>query len=147
VHSSVQGAVGWTNSSTTTCGNSEKAMLGGCGKFANGEVSKTFRNLPAHSSIRLRANFHFIDKWGGETAYAKLQDYIVWTDNFDQQSSKVGINLCCGPAPESKFSVPIDITFPHTDSSLKVTFGSTLTLSPLEQSWGVSDVQLFVRNA
>eukprot|EP00299_Pterocystis_sp_00344_P013358 c6536_g1_i1.p1 GENE.c6536_g1_i1~~c6536_g1_i1.p1 ORF type:complete len:269 (-),score=66.13 c6536_g1_i1:41-847(-) len=140
-----EGATGWTNSSTTTCGNTEKKILGGCGKFAGGEVSKTFFNLPAHDWVRVTANFHFIDKWGGETAYAKLQDSFVWTDTFDQVSTKVGIDLCCSPAPESKFSTPIDVSLPHTDGSLKLTFGSTLTLSPMEQSWGVSDVQVYVR--
>jgi len=57
------GAVGWSNSSTTTCGNTNKMILGGCGKFAGGEVNKVFRNLPAHNMVRMRANFHFIDKW------------------------------------------------------------------------------------
>jgi len=139
------GAVGWSNSSTTTCGNTNKMILGGCGKFAGGEVNKVFRNLPAHNMVRMRANFHFIDKWGGETGYAKLQDSFVWTDSFDQVSSKAGVSLCCGPAPESKFSVPIDVVLPHSDTTLKVTFGSTLTSSPMDQSWGVSDVQIFVR--
>jgi len=139
------GAVGWSNSSTTTCGNNQKKMLGGCGKFAGGEVSKVYRNLPVHDSVRVRANLHFIDKWGGETAYVKLQNSFVWTDSFDQVSSKAGVNLCCGTAPESKFSVPIDVTMPHSDSSLTLTFGSTLTGSPMDQSWGVSDVQVFVR--
>jgi hypothetical protein len=140
-----EGAIGWSNSSTTSCGNTEKMILGGCGKFAGGEVSKVFRNLPVHDVVRLRANFHFIDKWGGETAYARLQDNYVWTDSFDQVSSKTGVDLCCSPAPESKYSVPVDVTLPHSDTSLKVTFGSTLSGSPLDQSWGVSDVQIYVR--
>ncbi len=141
-------------------------ILGGCGRFAGGEVSKVYSDLPEHTSVsqihidithinsqflflqvRLRANFHFIDKWGGETAFAKLQDNYVWTDSFDQVSSKSGIDLCCSPAPESKYSVPIDVMLPHTASSVKVTFGSTLSGSPMEQSWGVSDVQILVRKA
>eukprot|EP00298_Acanthocystis_sp_HF-20_P028650 c7441_g1_i1.p1 GENE.c7441_g1_i1~~c7441_g1_i1.p1 ORF type:complete len:259 (-),score=106.20 c7441_g1_i1:30-806(-) len=139
------GATGWSNSSTTTCGNPDKMILGGCGKFANGEVSKTYFNLPAHDVIRVKANYHFIDKWGGETAYAKLQDQYVWTDSFDSQATKSGIDICCSPAPESKYSTPIDVTLPHSDTTLKVAFGSTLTLAPTEQSWGISDVQVYVR--
>jgi len=142
-----QGAVGWSNTSTTTCGNPDKMILGGCGKFANGEVSKTYFNLPSHGVVRVKANYHFIDRWGGETAYAKLQDRYVWTDSFDAQSTKQGIDICCSPDPESKYSTPIDVTLPHTDTTLKLAFGSTLTLSPTEQSWGVSDVQVFVRAA
>jgi len=142
-----EGAAGWSNSSTTSCGDPEKMILGGCGKFANGEVSKTYFNLPAHDLVRVRANYHFIDAWGGETAFMKMQDFFVWTDTLDQQSTKEGISLCCSPAPESRYSVPIDVSIPHTDPSLKLTFGSTLTLSPMEQSWGVSDVQVYVRSS
>jgi len=144
------GASGWSNDSISSCGSEDKKILGGFGKFAGGEASKLFFNLPPHSQVRMRANFHFIDAWGGETAYAKLEHRVMWTDSFDQQSSKVGVNICGGPAPESKFSAPIDVILPHkcdeSDAcSLHVSFGSTLTLAPTEQSWGVSDVMIYVR--
>ncbi len=144
---SSQGTTGWSNSSTSTCGNPDKTLLGGCGHFAGGEVSKIYGNLPEHDAVRVKANYHFIDAWGGETAFAKLQNQYVWSDTFDQQSAKSGVNLCCGDAPESRFSVPIDVTLPHTEKTLQVTFGSTLTLSPAEQSWAISDVQVYVRSS
>jgi hypothetical protein len=50
--------------------------LGGYGLTAGGEISKTFRQLPAHAEIRLKANFHFIDAWSGETAFAKLENQV-----------------------------------------------------------------------
>lgn len=142
-----EGVVGWSNSTTTTCGDPNKMILGGCGTFAGGEVSKYFHDLPAHDSIRVKANYHMIDSWGGESAYLKLQGHYAWTDSLDQQNTKEGISLCCGPAPESRFSVPIDVSMPHSDSTLHVSFGSTLTLSPSEQSWGISDVQVYVRKS
>jgi len=144
------GASGWSNDSVSICGNENKKILGGYGLFAAGEVSKTYYGIPPHSQVRLTANYHLIDNWGGETAYAKLERRVVWTDSFDQQSSKVGVSICGNPAPESKFSVPIDVVLPHSCTSsssctLTVTFGSTLTLAPTEQSWGVSDVMIYIR--
>merc|ERR1711907_382484 len=145
-----QGAeIGWSNETTSICGNADKKLLGGFGKFAGGEVHKTFRDLPPHDQVRVKASYHFIDSWTGETAFAKLDHKIVWTDSYDQQNSKVGVQICGSPAPESKFGVPIDIVMPHQCSedsacSLTVAFGSTLTLPPTEQSWGITDLQIFV---
>jgi hypothetical protein len=143
-----QGGNGWTNGSVSECGNPNKPILGGYGKFAGGEVSKLFRQLPDHNQIRLKASFHFIDAWTGETAFAKLDHQLVWTDMHDHMSSKNGINICgSASAAESKFAVPIDVVIPHTASSLAVTFGSTLHGSAFEASWGLSDVQIYVRKS
>jgi hypothetical protein len=135
----------WSNSSTSTCGNPMKQLLGGYGHFAGGEVTKTFFELPAHTQVRVKANYHFIDAWGGETAYAKLDHRILWTDNLDQQTSKVGIQLCGASVPEAKFATPIDVVIGHETDSLTVAFGSTLTRDATENAWGISDVQVWIR--
>merc|ERR1711871_1743296 len=139
-----KGATGWTNGTTSVCGSS-KAMLGGYGKFSGGEVSKTFRKLAAHKELRLKLNYHFIDAWEGETAYAKVDHMYVWTDSYDHNTAKAGINVCGAPAAEAKFAVPIDVVIPHNATSVTVTFGSTLDQSPFEQSWGVDDIMIFLR--
>jgi len=135
----------WSNNTVTTCGNPGKKLLGGYGAFAGGETSKTYFELPTHYQIRVKANYHFIDAWGGETAYAKLDHRILWTDNLDQQASKVGIQLCGASIPESKFAVPIDVVIPHEAETLTLAFGSTLSRPATEQSWAVSDIQVYVR--
>merc|ERR1711998_284717 len=137
-----KGATGWTNGTTSVCGSS-KAMLGGYGKFSGGEVSKTFRKLAAHKELRLKLNYHFIDAWEGETAYAKVDHMYVWTDSYDHNTAKAGINVCGAPAAEAKFAVPIDVVIPHNATSVTVTFGATLDQSPFEQSWGVDDIMIF----
>jgi hypothetical protein len=140
------GSSGWTNATTTQCGPPNKRILGGYGQFAGGEVTKTYRQLPEHNEIRVKATFHFIDAWQGETAFAKLDHQVVWTDMHDQMATKNGVNICgSASTTEGKFAVPIDVVIPHTSSSLAVSFGSTLASSPLEASWGVSDVQVLVR--
>merc|ERR1711998_80126 len=135
----------WSNNTVTTCGNPGKKLLGGYGAFAGGETSKTYFELPTHYQIRVKANYHFIDAWGGETGYAKLDHRILRTDNLDQQASKVGIQLCGASIPESKFAVPIDVVIPHDAETLTLAFGSTLSRPATEQSWAVSDIQVYVR--
>lgn len=139
-----KGCTMWTNCTTSTCG-STKAMLGGYGKFGGGEVSKTFRKLAAHSALRLKCNYHFIDSWEGETAYAKLDHMYVWTDSHDHTTAKAGINICGSAAAESKFAVPIDVVIPHNSTSVTVAYGATLDGSSFEQSWGVDDIMIYLR--
>jgi len=147
---SATGSEGWSNTTTTSCGNENKKLLGGFGAFAGGEVHKSYHNLPPHSQIRLKANYHFIDGWTGETAYAKIDHKVMWTDLHDHMTSKAGIQVCGGPVPEDKFTVPVDVVMPHDCTeegvcSLQVAFGSTLSASATEASWGLSDVQIYVR--
>lgn len=152
------GATGWSNDSVTTCGYGENApsdddkhyLLGGYSKFAGGATKKTFNNIPPHTHVRLTANYHMIDAWAGETGYAKLDSRIVWTDSFNQEGVKAGVNICGSAAPESRFSNAIDVSMAHdctSACSLEVEFGSTLVGSATEQSWGVSDIMLYVRGS
>ena len=93
-----------------------------------------------------QATFHFIDRWAGETAYAKLDNQIVWTDSYDLGPNQpLGLNLCGGPEPENKFAVPIDVIIPHTTSACTVSFGALLEGSSVIHSWGVSNVQILLR--
>ena len=49
-------------------------MLGGYGKFAGGEVTKVFTNIPTHTKIRILANYHFIDAWSGESDFMRVNN-------------------------------------------------------------------------
>lgn len=141
----------WTNATVTSCGG--KRMLGGYGKFAGGEVTRVYDSKKAssgfkagpHKELRLKANFHFIDSWEGDSAYAKIDHMYVWSDVFDAQATVKGFSICGTAAAETKFTVPIDVAVPHNGSSVAITFGSTLSKSPSEASWGISDVYLYVR--
>jgi len=139
-------AGGWSNGTVSTCGGSPIPILGGYGKFAGGSSAKNFRQLPEHSEIRVKANFHFIDAWTGEWGFAKLDHQTVWTDVYDAQSTNSNaLNICGGPTHEGKFAVPIDVAIPHSSSSLSLSFGSTLTKPATEASWGVSGLQIYIR--
>lgn len=51
----------------------EEWFLGGPCVIADGEVRKTFTDLPPHTQIKVTAQYHFIDNWQGETGYAKIE--------------------------------------------------------------------------
>jgi len=147
---SPQGAVGWTRNAVTKCAG--VTLLGGFCRFAKGEVKKTFLNLPPHDHLRIKATYHFIDRWIGEAGFMKLnigenlQPVVVWSEQHAQDMSTNGISICGQGTPEGKFAVPIDITIPHTQASIDVTFGSTMDdMDPCDESWGVSSVELLVR--
>ncbi|CAK88135.1 unnamed protein product (macronuclear) [Paramecium tetraurelia] len=143
-----QQPVDWSDNSISTCGGI--SMLGGYGKFAGGEVQKTFVELPQHSKVRIVANYHFIDGWGGETGFLRASigrmdgmEY-VWTEKYDYSKVKNGISVCGSRYPEGKLTSVIDVSFPHTKDTIKLGFGSTLDNDPLENSFGISNLQIYL---
>jgi hypothetical protein len=65
-------------------------MLGGYGAFAGGEVSKLYVRLDSpHTELRLKATFHFIDRWASESAYAKLDNQYVWVEQLGHTTTLV----------------------------------------------------------
>jgi len=144
---------GWGQAEVTQCGG--VFMLGGfCKKIIGGELNKTFTGLPPHKQLRVRATYHFIDRWIGETGYMKLDVGMqgcsepVWTEQHLQQDATHGLSVCGNAAvPEGKFAAPIEVTVPHRKDSITLTFGSTIGGNdPCDESWGVSAVEIYVRN-
>lgn len=141
---------GWSRAEVSQCGG--VFMLGGFCKFSIGEVNKTFSGLPPHKQLRVVATYHFIDRWIGESGYMKLNigtndcDVPVWSEQHKEMGTN-GVNLCGSATSEGKFSAPVDVTIPHTKDSVQVTFGSTIgDADPCDESWGVSAVEIYVRN-
>merc|ERR1719217_914641 len=143
---------GWSRGDVTKCGGI--SMLGGFCKFGKDEVKKSFSGLPPHKQVRIVATYHFIDRWIGESGYLKMNigrgagPVLVWSEQHTQQEAKHGLNLCGQEAtPEGKFSVPIDVSVPHTEDSVAVTVGSTMDSSdPCDESWGISGFEIWTRN-
>lgn len=148
---SAQG-VGWSRGDVSQCAG--VSMLGGFCKFGKGEVSKMYSGLPPHKQLRIVANYHFIDRWIGESGYVKLNiaqgggAVPVWSEQHTQAEAKNGLSLCGQEGtPEGKFSVPVDVTVPHNGESVEVTVGSTMDSSdPCDESWGISGVEIWTRN-
>ena len=76
-----------------------------------------------------------------------------WTHSYDAREVSSAINVCGGQAPEGRFSVPFDVTLPHTGQDIEVVLGSTLKSKSDRQFdkgegsawWGVSGVEVYVR--
>merc|ERR1711918_96669 len=132
---------GYQNGKVTECG---VHMYGGHCSTSDKEVVKTVSDLPAHTKLRIVGNFHFIDSWDGETGFAKVNDQIVWADTHDAADGK-GINMCGSDVADGKFSSKIDVTMPHTESFVKLSFGATLDQNACEESFAVSGVQVYVQ--
>jgi len=80
-----------------------------------------FFGIACRLKLRIRGTAHFIDDWAGETAYLKVGPHIVWTDSHDVKSAVGTMNVCGdSTVPESKFSVVIDVTLPHTADSVQL---------------------------
>merc|ERR1712176_191240 len=137
---------GWSSNAVNSCDGENKHLAGHCNEN-EGEVTKTFTGLgEAHTHLRLKANYHFMDSWEGETAYAKLGNKVVWTESHDTRGMHdLGENLCGGEHTDTKMSVAIDVTIPHTGDSIEVAFGALLDEHPCNESFGVDDVMISVR--
>ncbi len=140
---------GWSKGVVTECGGIR--MLGGYCKFAGGEVSKTYSDLPDHSNVRIQATYHFIDAWDTEAGFMRINNgkdntmEYIWTERYSAFIGSHGINICGGRWPEGKFSSPIDVTIPHKQKSIKLGFGSTLEQDPCDESYGVSGIRIYIK--
>jgi len=140
-----QDAAGWNMKLVNTCDGNDHHLAGHCNTVED-EIKKTFTGLKPHKYLRLQARYHFLDSWEGETAYAKLGDRTVWTDVNDARDMHPNaLSLCGGDHPDTRLSVPIDVTIPHTDSSVTVAFGSTLDEHACNESFGIDDVMISIR--
>ena len=55
------------------------------------------------------------------------------------------IEVMRSDAPENRFAVAIDAVVPHNSTVANILFGATLDAPATHASWGVSDLQLFLR--
>nr|PIM02536.1 hypothetical protein TGCOUG_240610 [Toxoplasma gondii COUG] len=147
-------ATGWDNTASrdivSKCAGI--TMLGGFGKFARGEVTKKFGRLPPHTELRVKATFHFIDAWAGETGFMRLdigehgQLTHVWAERHSQDMEQEAVNVCGGAVGEGKFAAPIDVAVLHSQEYITVGLGSTIQEDdPFDQSWGVSGIEIYIR--
>ena len=140
---------GWTNNSISTCGGIN--MLGGYGLLSGGEIKKEFTDLPTHSTLRVVASYHFIDAWSGETGFMRVNNgkdgsmEYVWTERHDFSKGANVTSICGAKYPENKLTSTIDLTFPHNEKNVIIGFGSTLDQDPYENSFGVSNLQIYLR--
>ena len=141
-----QDTKGWNVAETSTCGTSNVFLGGNCQQtIAKKGAEKIYTNLPTHSEIRLKARFHFLDKWvDGDTAYAKINDEYAWIDTPGANAGK--INVCGDKHPEAGLSQLLDVVQTHNSNTVKINFGAFMSENDAcKQSWGVDDVEIYVK--
>ena len=137
---------GWSAPGRGRCGDKSKDFfLGGHCLTSKGNASKIFSGLPSHNQIRITARVHFLDKWDGEVAFMRADGNVVWADTASSSSPSSLGNLCGGSYPDSRLSVPIDITIQHGASDLEIQFGSSLQGDACDHSWAVDDVIIYAK--
>lgn len=145
-----ENAEGWSiPDAVTKCGAIN--MLGGYCKTSSENLIKVFDNLPAHKRIRIQANFHFIDSWGGDTAFLKVSDgedmgtmQYAWTESYDYVSSRNAVNVCGRDIGDGKFNTLIDFELLHNHPKVKLMFGSSLEQQACAASYGISMVRIYI---
>jgi hypothetical protein len=140
---------------TTTKCQEGLFMLGGWKVLSKQLVRKTYQNLPKHDRLQIKGVFHFLDAWGGETAFLQLSigkngnmEY-VWTETYDVSDYTNTVNVCGDDVGEGRFSVPIEISLPHSADVITLAFGSTLTMAPAASPafYGVSSLEIYTRDS
>jgi len=124
--------------------NNGNLFIGGYCLLSKEEVSKKFFIGYSHESIRVKASYHMFDNWNGEMGYMKINEQIVWAKE-GKSNEKNGINICGGDYNDPYFNLVIDVTIPHNESDVTITFGSTLDKDPCDASYGFQDVMLYIK--
>jgi len=146
-----QGIVtGWTRADISNCGNSPNLFLGGYCRFAGTSTSKAFP-LPAHRQVRVKFNVHFIDRWEGESIAARLDGQVHWTQAHSTcpnvltfTCTQYGLSMCGGDYPD-KLAQAVEFVASHTAATATVEFMSNSGRNSCDGSWGVDDVEIYVR--
>jgi len=139
---------GWNAPGRGRCGEKTKDFfLGGHCLTSSRNATKIFSGLPSHTQVRITARVHFLDKWDGEVAFMRADGNVVWADTATSSSpvkNSLG-NLCGGSYPDSRLSVPIDVTLQHGSSDLEIQFGSSLEGDACDHSCAVGDVIIYAK--
>jgi hypothetical protein len=135
---------GWSNDTITTCG-AYGEILGGYNVLGGVTITKMVSLLGvAHTEVRLKFTYLFIDSWDGESGYADLAGTRVWTQARGNCCPGPGSDVC-GNTGHYDQSFNLDYSVSHTAASAQVLFGSTINQSPDDESFAVDNVAVFVR--
>ena len=69
----------------------------------------------------------------------------VWTKKHHANNLMGDTSVCCNPEIPDLVGSYHEVTFQHIDPLLKVVFGTTLSGSPDQAFWGLSDFQIYLK--
>ena len=138
---------GWSISSRYTCG-AWSTLLGGYGNMAGGEIDILIDiHGVTHTEAWVALEYMALDSWDGELSYVTADGTTLFSqtqNNHSNAYSEVcGWNRGYNGSYDSSWT--IDQTLGHTAGDLELIAGSTLDQSATDESFGLDDVELWVR--
>ena len=119
-------------------------LLGGYGLLGGGDlVSKLYRIISPHTSVRVQLQLAQIDLWDGDALAVFADGRRVWNRTF---SSAAAAPSQCGDPRFGDVTWPVDCTVNHTSPFLTLTIATTRArnISLGAYWWGVAAVSLTV---
>jgi hypothetical protein len=138
---------GWSTTTTTSCG-AWGTILGGYEVIARGtiDIDVSTEGI-THTDAWVTMTYYAIDSWDGETAWIALDGSTRWSASVNNHSTSYsevcGWNRGYYGSYDSAW--PFDDTVSHTAASINVLAGSTLDQGPTDESFGIDDVEVWVR--
>lgn len=135
-------ANGWSMTTRTTFAGAN--ILGGYGVTAGTSFYKDYDLTGVtHTEVMVRLTYYAIDSWDNEWAYVRAGDFGVWhrTLQFNNPGRQnVGGN---GTYTDNTYSAEVKIS--HSANSLRVLAGATLNEASTNESFGIDNVEVWVR--
>ena len=147
---------GWTMQTTTVCGIWGE-ILGGYGVISGGSFNNNIstHSVP-HSEVWLEMDYITLDSWdddqgpyGPDHAFVRVNNNTIWDTDINNHLSIYG--QVCGwwrpNYPQGSYDSRhyVSTITSGTFSSVLLTVGSTLSQGPLDESFGLDDVYVWVR--
>ncbi len=139
-------ATGW--SMTTRSSAAASTILGGYNVTSNTSFYRDFDLTGiAHTEVLVKLTYYAIDSWDGERAYVNVSNGTaivpaVWYMSI-VNSDPGRVNTVGGEWPDGTYHVQLQTS--HTGNSLRVTAGSTLDQGATDESFGIDNVEIWVR--
>jgi hypothetical protein len=138
---------GWSTSTRSSCGG-WSTLLGGYGVIAGGEIDIDIDiyGVP-HNEAWVMLEYVAIDSWDGELAYVTADSSTLLYRGQDNHSA-VYSEVCGwnrGTVGSYDSLWPVDDVISHTSDTLGLVAGSTLDQGATDESFGIDDVELWVR--
>lgn len=137
----------WNYKFNTEC-KGNYYMLGGYCHTSKMELTKTYK-LPQHKMVSVEALYHFIGEWEQNTGYMKTEikneEKYLWSSRCNNKGVLEEKEDMICEYTVCKMGEIVNVSFSHSEEELKIIFGATLTSEPCKQSYGISDVRIFIK--
>ncbi len=133
---------GWTNNTRTTVLGQN--ILGGLNVLSTTPIQKTF-NLTGvtHTTVKIKFSYYSVDSWDSEIAYVKVAGTGAGWQRVIINNEIMRDNIVGGAWNDGIYYGEIEV--PHTANTLTLIIGSTLDQAPNDESFGIDNVEIWVR--